>query len=207
MVRQQQRPLREQKQSTLTSLFKARRSARDPTAAKAAADQARMLEAEKDTTGWSGWSSGEVELAAVQRSGKWEDGQKLGRGHGQPYLQPTYAHAIRNQSKTVEGRPGIGWAANVKAGDWITFKITASGGKKLVTRALRVRRFESFAAMLRECGVEACLPGLEGGLQEGVRVYQSFGTMSGATYADLEGEHGAIAIDVAPLRPKAVASQ
>ena len=39
------------------------------------------------------------------------------------------------------------------------------------------------------------------------RIYQSFGTMSGATYADLEGEHGAIAIDVAPLRPKAGASQ
>eukprot|EP00966_Prymnesium_polylepis_P078651 1822797-Prymnesium_polylepis.1 len=92
----------------------------------------------------------------------------------------------------------------VKAGDWITFKITGSGGKKLVTRALRVRRYDSFEATLRECGVEACLPGLTGGLPEGVKVYRSFGTMSGATYADLDqGVHGAIAIDVTPLRPNA----
>ena len=185
--------------------FKVRRSARDPAAAKAAAAQVKAVQDTKsDGTGFSGWSSGEVELAMAQRTGKWDDGQKIGRGHGQPYLQPVYAHAIREQSKTVEGRPGVGWAANVKAGDWITFKITASGGKKLVARALRVRRFDTFEAMLRECGVEACLPGLKGGLQEGIRVYQSFGTFSGATYADIEGEHGAIAIDVAPLRPKGV---
>jgi ASC-1-like (ASCH) protein len=151
---------------------------------------------------WSGWSSGEVELAVAKRTGRWEDGQTVGRGHGQPYLQPVYAHAIRDRSKTVEGRPGIGWAAGVKAGDWITFKITGSGGKKLVARALRVRRFDTFEAMLGECGVESCLPGLEGRLHEGVRIYRSFGTFCGATYAELEAEHGAIAIDVAPLRPK-----
>jgi ASC-1-like (ASCH) protein len=90
----------------------------------------------------------------------------------------------------------------VKAGDWITFKIPTSGGKKLVARALRVRHFDTFEAMLRECGVDACLPGLKGGLQEGIRTYRSFGTFSGATYAELESESGAIAIDVAPLRPK-----
>ena len=151
---------------------------------------------------WSGRSSGEVELAVAKRTGRWEDGQKVGRGHGQPYLQAAYAHAIRDGSKTVEGRPGKGWAACVEAGDWITFKITGSGGHKLVARALRVRRFDSFEAMLRECGVESCLPGLEGGLHEGVRLYRSFGTFDSNTYADLEAEHGAIAIDVAPLRPK-----
>jgi ASC-1-like (ASCH) protein len=203
MVRQQP-PNPKQRQQTLSSLFKVRRSTRDPTAAKAAAEEAREAAAAKsDLTGWSGWSSGEAELAAAKRAGRWPDGQKIGRGHGQPYLQPVYAHAIRDQSKSVEGRPGIGWAASVSPGDWITFKITASGGKKLVARALQVRRFDTFESMLRECGVEACLPGLKGGLQEGVRIYQSFGTMSGATYAELESEHGAIAIDVAPLRPKA----
>ena len=108
---------------------------------------------------------------------------------------------MRSKLKTVEGRPGTGWAANVKANDWITFKVTASGGKKLVCRATRVRHFATFEAMLRECSVEACLPGLEGGLGEGVRVYRSFGTFSGATYAEIEAESGAIAIDVEPLRP------
>ena len=209
MGRQIQRTRSTPEQPTASSVFKhVRRSARDPAATKAAAAQAQAqeraaIEARSGSAGWSGWASGETELAVAQLAGKWPDGQKLGRGHGQPYLQPLYAHAIREQSKTVEGRPGIGWAENVTAGDWITFKITASGGKKLVCRALRVRRFDTFEAMLRECGVEACLPGLQGGLQEGVRIYRSFGSFSGATYGELEGESGAIAIDVAPLRPKA----
>jgi len=97
---------------------------------------------------WSGWTSGDAELAAFQRVGKWPDGKPLGRGHGQPYLQPQYAHAIRCKQKKVEGRPGTGWAANVKPNDWITFKVTASGGKKLVCRATRVRRFATFEAMV-----------------------------------------------------------
>ena len=183
------------------SPIKLRRSQRDPKAAKAAArEQAEATEAELNPN-WSGWSSGETELAAVNRAGRWPDGQKIGRGHGQPYLQPQYAHAMRRLAKTVEGRPGTGWAANVKANDWITFKITASGGKKLVVRATRVRHFSTFEAMLKECGVEACLPGLEGGLDEAVHIYRSFGTFSGASYADIEAESGAIAIDVVPLRP------
>ena len=152
---------------------------------------------------WSGWASGETELAAVQKVGRWPDGQAIGCGHGQPYLQPKYARLMRFGQKTVEGRPGTGWASNVKVNDWITFKITASGGKKLICRATRVRRFATFEAMLRECGVEACLPGLAGGLEEGVRVYKSFGTNGGATYAEIEAESGAIAIDVEPLRPAA----
>ena len=42
----------------------------------------------EDESNWSGWASGETELAAVQRAGRWLDGKPLGRGHGQPYLQP-----------------------------------------------------------------------------------------------------------------------
>ena len=172
-------------------------------AAQAQAHVCAAIEARSGSADWSDWASGETELQAARLAGKWPDGQKIGRGHGSPYLQPSYAHAIQELSKTVEGRPGIGWAVKVTAGDWITFKITGSKGKKLVCRALRVRRFDTFKAMLRECGVEACLPGLQGGLQEGVRIYRSFGSFSGATYGELEGESGAIAIDVAPLRPKA----
>lgn len=146
-----------------------------------------------------GWSSGEKELAEARCTGRWPDGAKVGRGHGQPYLQQKYALAIHHGTKTVEGRPGIGWATNVTADDWITFKISASGGMKLVARALQVRRFASFEAMLCECGVKACLPDFLGSLQEAVQIYQSFGTMSGATYAELEREFGVIAIEVVPL--------
>jgi ASC-1-like (ASCH) protein len=182
------------------SAFKLRRSERDPTLARCKALEATKAEDERRDPNWSGWASGETELGNAQKSGKWPDGQKIGRGHGQPYLQPIYAHAMRAKLKTVEGRPGVGWASSVTANDWITFKIPASGGKKLIVRATRVRRYPTFEAMLRECGIEACLPGLKGGIKEGIRVYRSFGTFSGSTYADLERESGAIAIDVEPLR-------
>ena len=150
-------------------------------------------------SGWAGWTSGMAELEAARRAGRWADGAPLGRGHGQPYLQAKYARDIRAQVKKVEGRPGQGWATRVKANDWITFKIPGSGGQKLVCRATKVRYFETFEAMLRECSVAACLPGLEGGVEAGVNIYKSFGTFSGATYAELEAAHDAIAIDVVPL--------
>ena len=150
MVRKAPSEAKSKCQPTLPTVFKAvRRSQRDPVAARAAAQE--RAEATKATSdpNWSGWASGETELAAFQRVGKWPDGKPLGRGHGQPYLQPLYAHAMRSKRKTVEGRPGTGWAANVKANDWVTFKVTASGGKKLVCRATRVRRFATFEAMVR----------------------------------------------------------
>ena len=149
----------------------------------------------------AGWSSGEAELKKAQRARRWADGQPLGRGHGVPYLQEKYALNIRAKLKTVEGRPGDGWAACVKPNDWITFKIPQTGGRKLICRATRVRRFDTFQAMLLECGVQACLPGLKGGVEAGVDIYHSFGTFKGKTYAEIEAEFGAIAIDVEPLRP------
>ena len=56
----------------------------------------------------SRWLSGEdVRDSAVQiRS--WSDGLPVGKGHGSPYLQATWAAAIHERLKTVEGRPNDG---------------------------------------------------------------------------------------------------
>jgi len=135
----------------------------------------------------------------VQRLRRWPDGAKLGRGHGQPYLQPTYAQAISNKSKTIEGRPGIGWAADVAINDWVTFKVSSSGGKKLVVRVTAVQRFRTFCEMLETCGVHNLLPGFAGDIEAGAALYRSFSTMSGSTYAELEASSGAIALHVLPL--------
>ena len=156
---------------------------------------------------WSNFRSGVPELNEIRTAGAWPDGAALGRGHGQPYLQPQYAQAIANKTKTVEGRPGVGWAAGVAVGDWVTFKISGSGGRKLVCRVRRVRRYASFRAMLVDVGVAACLPPLAAAdgasqtmdLDAAVATYHAFGTMSGETYAELEQRAGAIAIDVEPL--------
>ena len=65
---------------------------------------------------WSDWSSGRHLLARVRQNGCWSDGLPLGRGHGQPYLQPAYARAL-DLRKSVEGRPLEGWVVHVAAGD------------------------------------------------------------------------------------------
>ena len=115
-----------------------------------------------------------------------------------PYLQERYARQMVGRLKTVEGRPLTGWAAQVKANDWITFKIPGSSGEQLVCRVTRVRCFATFEDMLRECGVDACLPGVHD-VDEGVQIYKSFGTFTGETYAEAEAAFGAVAIDVVPL--------
>ena len=137
-------------------------------------------------------------LAAAKKSGRWADGAPLGRGHGQPYLQPKYAELMRQGAKTVEGRANVGWAAAVAAGDWVTFKISGSNGKKLVVRVVRVERFATFREMLRACGLEKCLPGCASEA-EGIETYHAFGTMDGRTYKELEADHGVVGVHVVPL--------
>lgn len=46
----------------------------------------------------------EQERDRCREHGKWPDGHRVGRGFGQPYLQPEYAEAIASGAKTVEGR-------------------------------------------------------------------------------------------------------
>ena len=52
--------------------------------------------------------------------------------------------------------------------------------------------------MLKECTIGAMLPDHEEDLAAAVKTYQSFGTRRGA-YADLEKEHGVVALDIMPL--------
>ena len=104
----------------------------------------------------SGWVSGEEARDAAKAAGFWPDGARVGRGHGQPYLQPHWAKQIREGLKTYEGRPREGvsppshplshrpdpdpdpnprprvrrqWVTQVEANDYVTFKISSSGGR------------------------------------------------------------------------------
>ena len=146
-----------------------------------------------------------ISLSAAQRDGRWPDDiPYTGKHHHMPYLQEPYATHIRSGRKTVEGRPGNGWAGIAKRGDWITFKITKSNGKKLQCRIKEVRKFKTFKAMLNACGVQACLPGFEGTIEQAVAVYKAFGTYNKTigtkSFGQLE-KHGAVAITVEPLQP------
>ena len=149
---------------------------------------------------WSKWQSGEYELDEAVRRGRWPDGTRVGKGHVRPYLQPQYAKSIADGSKTVEGRPRTGWAASVQKNDYVRFNISG-GGPKLAVRVLRVRSFPTFKSMLTEVGVSACLPECDGGVDEAVRIYHQFASSAGE-YADLERQHGVVAVDIVPIYEK-----
>lgn len=150
------------------------------------------------TEQWSDWSSGRHLLARVRADGCWSDGLPLGRGHGQPYLQPAYARAVRDLRKSVEGRPLEGWVVHVAAGDWITFKISSSGGQQLVCRVLGVRHFQSFEEMVRACGVGDCLPDCPS-IEAAVAVYHSLCNRKGTSYAELAQTAGVAGILIQPI--------
>ena len=142
--------------------------------------------------------SPKARLELYRARGTWPDGARVGRGHGQPYLQPAYADLIRSGRKTWEGRANAGWLTKVRADDSITFKVTTRGAERVVARALEVRAFDTFEAMLDHCGLDACLPGCAT-VAAGAKIYRSFGCFDGRSYADVEAEHGVVAIRVLPL--------
>lgn len=80
-------------------------------------------------------ASGRRVLRDARHAKHWPDGQKVGRGFGQPYLQYKYARAVAMKQKTVEGRPGGGWLAKgIAPNDYINFKIPGHPTLSLVVR-------------------------------------------------------------------------
>lgn len=65
-------------------------------------------------------------------------------------------------------------------------------------RVTGVQTFESFEAMIKECTIKALLPDHQGDVASAVKTYRSFGTRRGK-YADLEEQHGAVAMTIMPL--------
>ena len=49
--------------------------------------------------------------------------------------------------------------------------------------------------------MSACLPECDGGVDEAVRIYHQFASSAG-DYADLERQHGVVAVDIVPIYEK-----
>jgi len=76
----------------------------------------------------------------------------------------------------------------------LTFDICAQ------VRVTRVRFFDTFKDMINACTIAALLPDFDGeDVDEAVSVYRAFGTRRGS-YAELEAEFGAVAMDIEPLQ-------
>ena len=93
-----------------------------------------------------------------------------------------------------------GGATWVKADDWISFKVSGTGGSVLCVRVLKVDYYSTFAKMLQAHGPESALPGVACIVLDGVAVYHSLSDRSGRPYAELEREHGVVAFTVRVLR-------
>ena len=63
-----------------------------------------------------------------------------------------------------------------------------------------MRTYKTFKDMIEDVGIEKLLPDHMGDIDTAVQVYKSFGTTRGS-YADLEKEYGAVAIDIEPVEP------
>lgn len=132
-----------------------------------------------------------AELQRLLRGeGAWGDGAKVGRVWSQVWLQAPYAEAIFAGEKTVEGRLASGWAAAVRPGDCVCFRVRYPP-LQVVCRVRGVSRHPSFKAMLQAAGLEACLPACAS-LDGGVAIYHGF-----PGYAAGERARGVAAVDVA----------
>ena len=147
------------------------------------------------------WRTGSTALKEARQRKSWPDGAPIGRGFAAPYLQSQYAAQIGAKQKTVEGRPGGGWLVGITTNDWINFKVTKHAGHGLAVRVRRVRHYKSFERMIIDVGVENLLPDCTTfSLDDAVQLYRGFANGRGS-YGKLEGEYGAVAIDVEPLEP------
>ena len=129
------------------------------------------------------------------------------RCHASPYVQPVYGRAMVNLEKTVEGRPNSGFAALVRPGDSISFKVSGllPALPMVKVRVTEVLKFSSFRDMLvyfedaptRTGGVASLLPkstGFEGTADDAVSVYHRIRDRHGNLYEDLAVLNGALAI-------------
>ncbi|EFJ43360.1 hypothetical protein VOLCADRAFT_66018 [Volvox carteri f. nagariensis] len=115
-------------------------------------------------------------------------------------LMPRYLELIRSGTKTVEGRIRAGKWADVIPGDIFRFFSTQAPPSSTLPantntnsvsvrcRAITVRQYDSFQAMLEGEGLAACLPGVQS-LEEGVEVYRSI-----PGYREREAVEGVVAV-------------
>ena len=153
----------------------------------------------------------EASLKDCVSQGKWPDGAPVGaKSRYTPILLEQYADAIRNGSKTHEGRPFCGFVAPaymegelaIHPNDYIIFKVKETRSM-LPVRVLGVKCYpapQGFREMVADVGIAALLPGFDGDLEAAVNVYRGFKNQKGS-YAELESKHGAVAIAVQFFRP------
>ena len=66
-------------------------------------------------------------------------------------------------------------------------------------RVVGVFLYPSFSEMLNAHGLSAVLPDAVTTVPDGVRLYHSFQTRHGESYAEMEQQHGVVAIEVERL--------
>ena len=118
-------------------------------------------------------------------------------------VQEYYFNKIEEGTKTVEGRAGkVDTSKNInenykehrsiyKAGDRLQFTVSGKeNSKTLLCDITAVKFYDGFENMLRQSGLQNCLPDIDS-IDKGVEIYRSF-----PGYADREVKYGAVGIHI-----------
>lgn len=100
------------------------------------------------------------------------------------HIQQKYFDYIKSGLKTVEGRIASSSLKAVNPGDIIIFECS---NELLSCRVVQKYTYESFEKMLKERGLQNCLPAVTD-LAVGIEIYRSF-----PNYRELEPKYGVIA--------------
>ena len=86
------------------------------------------------------------------------------------------------------------WVTHVAVDDYVTFKISGSGGQILCCRVRGVERYSTFMKMLTCLGTDKVLPGAALDPARGAALYHTYCNRQGISYAELEKTCGVVAI-------------
>lgn len=103
-------------------------------------------------------------------------------------VQQAYFAHIAQGRKTAEGRIAKSKYRSLKPGQSISFSPNEDSSKVLNATVMETVVYDTFQQMLEQEGLSNMLPGVDS-IEEGVRIYSSFGT-----YSEDVKKHGCVSV-------------
>ena len=99
--------------------------------------------------------------------------------------------ALKNGTKTIEGRPLKSDFANMKIGDTITFSNDDDKNEDVIVMTIiGITKYNTFKEYLEDKTIEKCLPGILT-VDEGCEIYYGF-----PNFKQYEKDYGVVAIEL-----------
>ena len=105
------------------------------------------------------------------------------------HLSEPFFSLIKTGLKKVEGRPNKTKWQNCQIGDYIEWYNNDLGERKILTKIIRKKEYDTFKEYLEQEGIDKCLPGMPS-LEHGLSVYFKYFTK------EEEAEFGVVSIEL-----------